>query len=213
VTIRKGEDWGSRRTLPHDAPIVDSDRSLAALFSIEVDDQARSILRGPEVVGLLPAHSETGGLARTVSARGTEAELRSGERTALPIDLAVISIDGQSIVMAASVVIRRRFWLGVVEAAMNASFLGDWNTTPSGHPNDGRLDVVRAELALNARMKARKRLPSGTHVPHPSIEIRRLKSGSFTPQSRSRVWVDGVSFGDARRVDFVVHTDATTLII
>ncbi|MFT7473186.1 MAG: diacylglycerol kinase family enzyme [Verrucomicrobiales bacterium] len=216
MTIRKGEDWGSRRTLSKDAPIATSDRSLAALFSIDVDDETRSTLHGPPLVGLLPTNPSTGAvgdLARTVSAHGTKEALRSGERTSLPIDLAVVSIDGVDVVMAASIVIRRRLWLGVVEGAMNASFLGEWNTTPSGHPNDGRLDVVRAELPFNARFKARKRLPAGTHVPHPNIEIRRLKSGSFTPHKGARVWVDGVCFGGAHRVDFVVHPDATTVVI
>lgn len=220
MTIKKGEDWGSRGELPDDAPIVSSDRDLAKLFTIALDGGGGTTLDGPTHVGLSAkdpvtnlSGTPTTDLARTVSARGTISDLRSGDRTQLPIDLTVVTVDDELVVMAASLVIRRSNWFGVVEGAMNASFLGSWNVTPSGHPNDGRLDVVRAELSLGDRWKARSRLESGTHVPHPGIATRRLKSHAFQPDSRATVRIDGVEIGHAHTVSFRVVPDATTIVI
>lgn len=219
MTIEKGRDWGSRGELPDEAPIVSSDRELAELFTI-TRDGAMVSLAGPDYVGVCPNDivtnlpgTPTTDLARTVSARAAPSELRDGERTQLPVDLTVVTVDGTDHVMASSLVIRRPFWLGAVDAAMNASFLGDWNVTPSGHPNDGRLDVIRAELSASDRWKARSRLASGTHVPHPDIAIRRLKTHEFQPDSRATVRIDGVEIGHAHEVGFIVVADAVTIVI
>jgi hypothetical protein len=203
MTIRKGEDWGAREPLRDDAPVVASDRELSALFTLE-----GGAMLGPAVVGV------TGGdLARTVGADASESELRSGPRTILPIDLGVVSIDGREFVMAASLVVRRRAWAGVIDGAMNASFFGSWNVAPRGHPNDGRFDVIRAELSIPDKVKAHKRLSSGTHVPHPNISTRRLSKGTFHPDRRSHIWIDGVPIGHAERVDFMVQSDAVRVAI
>lgn len=203
MTIRKGEDWGVSEPLPLDAPIVASDRALSELFTV-VDGS----LQGPAIVGI------TGGdIARTVGTNTSESELRGGERILLPIDLGVVSIDGREIVMAASLIVRRRAWAGAIDGAMNASFFGSWNVAPRGHPNDGRFDVIRAELSISDKIKARTRLSSGTHVPHPDISIRRMSRGTFQPERRAKVWIDGVPVGRAERVDFIVHPDAVRLAI
>ncbi len=203
MTIRKGEDWGTTATLLPDDPVVASDHELSSLFTI-ID----GAVRGPERVGVVG-----GDLARTVGARADREEIRSGERVALPIDLGVVTIDGREVVMASSLLIKRPFWSGEVDAAMNASFYGAWNVTPSGHPNDGRFDVVHAALSWSDRWKARSRMVTGSHVPHPDITIRRLKSSEFTPHVRARVWLDGVCIGSASHVKFSVCADATFVLI
>lgn len=208
MTIRKGEDWGSPDVLDADAPIVSNDRQLAALFTVE-----KSVLDGPKQVGLVGAGDLGGDLGRTVGAAATHEQLSVGSRVSLPIDLGVVTIDGLEMVMAASLVIRQPLWSGLTQAAMNAGFLGSWNVAPSGHPNDGRFDVITATMSASDRMKARSRLPLGTHVPHPSIHIRRLKSAIFSVPKRASVWVDGVRIGRASEVAFRVCPDATHLIV
>ena len=212
MTIEKGQDWGGSAELPPDAPIVSTDAQLADLFTITTD----GAIVGPAFVGLRGSHDHDrspADLAKTVSARADDDELRTGQRTALPIDLAVVTFDGDQRVIAGSLVLRRPRWVGVVEGAMNASFLGEWNVAPSGHPNDGRLDVVRADLSIGDRFKARTRLPAGAHIPHPDISIRRLKSGKFQPDSRARLWLDHHEIGHVHDVGFVVHPDATSIVI
>lgn len=203
MTIEKGKDWGFRGMLEPSAPVVASDADLAALFS-ESDGE----VVGPRQVGLLG-----GDLATTLGARSTESELRTSERTLLPIDLASVEIDGRTLVMAASLVVRSSWWHGPIRAVMNASHFGEWNASPAGHPNDGRVDVIEANLKLGDRMKARKRLPAGIHVPHPDISIRRLKHIRWEVTSREQVWIDRLQTQASGSIEVRVHPDATVVVI
>ena len=96
---------------------------------------------------------------------------------------------------------------------MNASYLGEWNVAPSGHPNDGRLDVIEAQLGLGDRLKARKRLPAGAHVPHPAISIRRLKSVSWDVERGQKVIIDHEPVPDVTTVTVRVYPDATVIAV
>ncbi len=227
MTIEKGKDWGRRGAVAESIPVVSSDRSLAELFEVTTVN-GEGTVRGPAVVGLAPVTSEVkdqrkaqDGLAQTLGARGTRAQLFEGERTIVPIDLGIVKLYGSpsesgpvtSIVMAAGLVVASRFWSGPIYGAMNASFLGAWNVAPSGHPNDGRLDIVTAEMKISDRFKARKRLRSGSHVPHPDISIRRLREAMFTPPPSSKVWIDGVQYGSVAKVEVAVIADAVELAI
>ena len=163
---------------------------------------------GPRVVGL------TGGdLATTLGARGSSEALRSSNRTLLPLDLATVHMPDEVTVMAASLVIRRPLWWGRVRAVMNASHYGQWNVSPSGHPNDGRLDVIESTLGFGDRLKARNRLPAGLHVPHPDLSIRRLKQVNWELSSAEKLSIDGVAWPGIRAVEVRVHPDATTVAI
>ncbi len=225
MTIEKGKDWGSRGIVPADAPVVDSDAGLASLFSVEIAEDGAAAISGPALVGLIadPTPSPkpqmaSNGLAKTLSARGSAEALRGNERTIVPIDLGVVTLsrpgpETMRIVMASSLVISSRFWAGVTEGAMNAAFLGDWNVTPTGHPNDGRFDVVRVEMSMADRLKARSRLTSGTHLPHPDISIRRLKNATFVPAPSARVRVDGHPYGACVEVAVSVIPDAVLVAI
>ncbi len=203
MTIKKGEDWGTRGQLPPDAPVVDSDAALAALFT----PTSAGRLSGPPVVGLTPG----GDLARTLSAQGSADDLHRGERTLLPVDLAIVTVDARVVVMASSLLMRRSWWTGPISGAMNASYLGDWNVAPSGHPNDGRVDVFEANLSLSDRWKARSRLPSGTHLPHPGIIVRRLKTISWDLDATRTLTIDGVDHGRPSSVTVECVPDAVTL--
>lgn len=200
MTIKKGEDWGHRAALPAGAPVVDSDAALAALWS-----ESRPDL----VVGLLG-----GDLHRTVGGRGTEADLRTGERTTLPIDVGLVELDdGRMLPFVGHLIRRRRFWSGTTIAVMNASFVGEWNVAPRGHPNDGRLDLVEASLSFADRRKARSRLPAGSHVPHPDISIRRLRNGEFDVGPAERLLIDGREIAVSGPVRWSVVPDAMSIVI
>jgi len=200
VTIKKGEDWGRRGALPADAPVVDSDAELAALWNDRHTDLT---------VGLLG-----GDLHRTVGGRGTEADLRTGERTTLPIDLGLAELDdGRTMPFVGHLIRRRRFWSGTTIAVMNASFAGEWNVAPRGHPNDGRLDLVEASLSFADRRKARARLPAGSHVPHPDISIRRLRTGEFDVGPGDRLLLDGRQIDARGVVRWSVVPDAMSIVI
>ncbi|MEZ5250968.1 MAG: hypothetical protein R2713_17670 [Ilumatobacteraceae bacterium] len=126
-----------------------------------------------------------------------------------------VELDDQVAWAATHVVARRSWWRGEVIAAMNGQFLDGWDVAPRAHPNDGRLDLVRVRAAMSARdrWRARRRLPSGTHVPHPAIEIRQVSAVELRFEHPMRVWADGVELGSSRRLSLGVEPDAFTVSV
>ena len=92
---------------------------------------------------------------------------------------------------------------------MNCDHLGTWDVAPRAHPNDGRLDVVEVDtsMTLRNRLQARRRLPHGTHVPHPSIAVRTTTEASWTFARPTPVVIDGVPAGRVRRLTVRAQPD------
>src|SRR3546814_16590601 len=76
---------------------------------------------------------------------------------------------------------KRSWWRGRVVAALNAQYRGEWDVAPRGHLNDGRLDVLDADLPLDERLQVRGRLKTGTHLPHPPLASRHLDAVQTDP--------------------------------
>ncbi|MGI9606175.1 MAG: hypothetical protein ACR2P0_08555 [Acidimicrobiales bacterium] len=198
MTIEKGTDWGSRGELADDAPIAATDREIVDAY-----------LGGATEVGLV-----AGDLARSVGANASADDLRRGaDRVRLPIDLGEIQNDTGRFVFAAHAVLRRRGWRGDVIAIMNTPFLGGWNPAPRAHPNDGHLDVVWATLRGGQKWEARHRLASGTHIPHPDIQVRRRANGEIPETPGTKLWIDGRRIGPGIALSFRVLPDALTIVI
>lgn len=203
MTIRKGEGWGEPGPLPDDGVVVDSD--LAARRAVT---EARRAHRPIPALGLL-----AGDLARTCGTTGREDRLHGPDAQRVPVDLGEVLVDGSLHFFVAHLVARRSWWRGPVVAAMNAQFLGDWDVAPRSHPGDGRLDLLEADLSLGDRWKARSRLRTGTHVPHPGIRERRVKAVQLDLAPGTRVWLDGECVGPARALSIRVEPDALTVVI
>lgn len=203
MSVRKGEAWGRPGALPPDGVVVDSD--LAARRAVT---EARRATRPVPALGLLD-----GDLARTCGASGRADRLRSPDAQTLPVDLGEVLVDGALHFFVAHLVARRSWWRGPVVAAMNAQFLGDWDVAPRSHPGDGRVDLLRADLSLGDRWKARSRLRTGTHVPHPGISERRVKAVQLDLAAGTSVWLDGERIGEARALSIRVVPDALTVVI
>ena len=203
MTVRKGEPWGGPGALPDDGIVVASD--LEARRAVT---DARRANRPVPTLGLL-----AGDLARTCGASGREDRLRSPEAQMLPVDLGEVLVDGSLHFFVAHLVARRSWWRGPIVAAMNAQFLGDWDVAPRSHPGDGRLDLFEADLSLGDRWKARSRLRTGTHVPHPGISERRVKAVQLDLAPGTSVWLDGERVGEARALSIRVVPDALTVVV
>jgi diacylglycerol kinase family enzyme len=205
VTIRRGQEWGSPGALPAGAVIVRSDKEARAA----VEGARRSGAPVP-VLGLLG-----GDLARTLGGRGDEARLHSPDARHVPIDVGSVLLDGRQFWFVAHMVARRSWWRGRVVAAMNAQYLGDWDVAPRTHPNDGRLDLLDVDPAFGFtdRMKARRRLPRGAHLPHPGIVERRVTAWQVTFTPALRVWLDGEPMGAVKNVSLRVEPDALTVVV
>lgn len=204
MTIRRGEEWGAPGRLAEGAPVVDGDAALAAAV-------AEAVLAGR--AGVVEAGLLGGDLCRTVSGSGRRDRLTSDDAQRLPVDAGVVTLDdGPPRVFVAHVLAGRRL-AGPVVAAMNAQFVGRWDVAPRSHPNDGRLDVLEARLGAGDRWKAWRRLPLGTHVPHPAIVERRVVDAVVDLGARVPVRVDGVPAGRARRLTLRCVPDAFTIVI
>lgn len=203
MTVRKGGPWGGPGALPAGGVVVDSD-----LAARRVVTEARRGNRPVPALGLVG-----GDLARTCGATGREDRLRGPEAQTLPVDLGEVLVDGSLHFFVAHLVARRSWWRGPIIAAMNAQFLGDWDVAPRAHPGDGRLDLLEADLSLGDRWKARTRLRTGTHVPHPGISERRTKAVQLDLAPGTAVWLDGERLGQAKALSLRVVPDALTVVV
>lgn len=202
MTIEKGEPWGAPGTLPVDGVVVRSDAEARAIV-----ERARRAGEPVPPLGLLD-----GDLCRTVGGAGDEARLHSDEAVRLPVDLGAVLIDGRLHWFVAHLVARKRWWRGRVYVAMNAEFIGRWDVAPRGHPNDGRLDTYDVTMSTSDRLKARGRLATGTHLPHPQIKERRVSAAQVDVEGLD-VWLDGERIGPATTLSIRVEPDALTVVV
>lgn len=204
MTIRPDEAWGRRVRRPDRLAMVDDDATLATMLH-----HARSGGVGP------PVGVRGGDMARTL---GIDPSASSRDPVnELPIDLLEIRLDdGAEVLLASAHLIARSparrgsWWRGPVVLVMNAEFVGDWDVAPRGHPNDGRVEVfeVDATMSIRQRVAARRRVRTASHVPHPKITRRSVRSATWTFPSAMTIVVDGRHVGAATSVHVTVLPDA-----
>ena len=205
MTIRKGESWGDLGPLPANAVEVHTDAELSELIN-----RCRA---GDEPVP--PVALLGGDLMRSVGGRADRTRL-DGDLARLPADIIrVTTDDGRTGWFAAHLVARRWWWTGELWAAMNAEHIGRWDVAPRSHPNDGRVDVIRVagSMSVRNRVQARTRVHTGSHVPHPDIELRQRSDATATFDRPLRLWLDGRPWGRARSVQVTVEPDAIMVCV
>jgi len=195
MTIRKGQPWGTTTPRPDQMVVARTDRELAELAT----NEPGSLLT---VSG--------GDLFDSVGAPPVRDPVQR-----LPIDMLRIEADGESHRAVAHVVARRSWWRGSIVAVLNVDHVGHWNVAPRAHPNDGRFDVVEVDRAMSIRQRwqAGRRLPQGTHVPHPKIVVRTGSRESWRFDRPHRLFVDGEHVGSVRHFTVVVEPDAFTILV
>ncbi|MDE0162175.1 MAG: hypothetical protein OXL98_10625 [Acidimicrobiaceae bacterium] len=198
-----GVDYGVAGEIPPDALAAGSDAAAGEI----VAEARRANQAIPPVV-------LTGGdLARTLGVENGGAPLGAAATTGtagtrVAVDVGAALVDGRLHWFVAHLVARRSWWRGRLLVAANASFLGRWNAAPRSHPGDGRLDVFDADPPLPVRLAARRRLPSGTHVPHPRITQRRIAAAQYDLDPGLDVYLDGVRLDRARTLSLRVEPGA-----
>ena len=203
MTIERGQDWGRRVDRPDGLGEVADDAAAGALVT-----GLRRAGRPLPPLGLL-----AGDLRQTLGQPDAVTAL-DRQVSEFTVDLGVVTVAGEAHWFISHVVARRSWWRGEVVAVMNAQFVGPWDVAPRGHPNDGRLDLVRVrDLGLADRWKAWRRLPSGTHLPHPGIEARPVTELELELGDPLAVHVDGVVAGMADRLGLRVEPDGLTVCV
>lgn len=192
-----GVDWGEVGEIPAGARTASSDAAAGRIVA-----EARRANRA------IPPVVLTGGdLARTLGLEtGAGSMGTTGSRVA--VDVGAVLVDGRLHWFVAHLVARRSWWRGRLLVAANASFIGRWNAAPRSHPGDGRLDVFDADPPLMVRLAARRRLPSGTHIPHPHITQRRTAAAQYDLEPALDVYLDGVRLDRTRTLSLRVEAGA-----
>ncbi len=203
MTVERGRDWGERRTKPTDLILAASDRA-----AIEAIEAARRANRPIPQIGLVG-----GDLWRTLGGPSAPDLRTATEATHATTDLGAVLVDGRLHWFLAHLVARRSWLRGRVVVVANAAFHGAWNLAPRAHPGDGRLDVLDAasSLGIGDRLKARRRLRSGTHLPHPAIRTRRVEAIQIDLEPAADVYLDGRRLDRAHSLSVRVEKDAVPL--
>ena len=202
MTIEKGRDWGEPGDLPAGARVVRSDRELRAAVEAHAGP-------GSPIVGLAG-----GDLHATVGGPGARSRLAVGGTMHLPIDVARVELDGEHHRFVAHLVGHRGWWWGPVLIVANAQYVGPWNVAPRAHPGDGLLDALLVErMSVRDRLGARRRARTGSHVPHPSISVRRRGAHEWTFDRPLRIRLDGEDVGRARHIAVEVEPDAAIVVV
>ncbi len=198
--MERGKDWGEIGPLPDDGVVANSDAAVSKLIAKSGE--------GMPPVGLIG-----GDLRRTLGGRRTRGQLRSPEAARVTVDYGVVRFGDDEEPFVAHVLARRGLFRGPLVAVMNAAFVGSFNVAPRAHPGDGKLDIVEASLSFGDKLKARRRLPSGTHVPHPDISTRSVRESVLNFDMDLDIWVDGRKRGRATQIGVWVVADALHVVV
>jgi hypothetical protein len=203
VTIERGKPWGEPGPLPATGVTVRSDAEARRVVT-----DARRRGDAPPTLGLLG-----GDLCRTLGGRGDAARLAAPDAMTFPIDLGVVEIDGVEQVFVAHLIARRSWWWGRTVAVMNAQWLGSWDLGPRSHPNDGLLDVTDGTMPFGDRLEARRRLATGSHLPHPALSSSRVASVTLHFERPLDVRLDGDLVGRATDLAIRCEPDALWVVV
>ncbi len=206
MTIRKNEDWGSTVVRPENLVICETDAATSQLATDFYLQQKP-----------MPAIAITrSSLSRTLGKEGSN--VNSQNMQATPFDLIEVtfvdaSMIEQKVLALGYGLLRKSWWRGDIVAAMNTSFIGDWDCAPRSHPNDGKFDLlaVNGEMKSTQRLIASRRLKFGTHLPHPQISMKQLTSFDADCSAKPNLYVDNRRFMSVNQCKFRLLPDALTL--
>ena len=224
MSIRPGDEWGSPTTASPTHRVAGGDHARALAIAdldpaslVEFAPDATSDLA--RAVGLEPG--------APIAARGIDLPIDAMRLDrAATASLAVNAIEFgtppgslRSLSRAHEIAVTvdgRRLHAGAATSVViaNGQFVDGLDVSPRGHPGDGRLEVQVYALRPGERGGMRRRLATGSHLPHP-----RIRTGSGR-RIRVRVtggaWplrVDGRSVGRTGTIEVEVHSPAVHLLV
>lgn len=207
MTIRKFQEWGLEITRPENIQFCGSDAEAAKIATHYRSNR----LAMPHI------HLTGGSMAISLGYPHTLSDTVAHE---LPIDLLRVRYtttdETQHTTMATnSVVMRHRWWLGKIVAITNGGYFRNWEIAPRAHPNDGVFDVVETTNSMSYRQRliARRRLSSGSYVPHPSIDQRQCREDSWFFTEPMHLYLDEEFVGSITQVQVTIEPDAIKLVI
>ncbi len=198
--IERFADWGENGPLPDNGVVATSDRAAALVIANAVDEVPP--------VGLI-----AGDLRRTLGGRRGRGQMRHPDAARAVVDYGLVRFEDTELPFVAHVVARRSLTRGRVIAVMNAAFVGKWNVAPRSHPSDGVFEVLDVTMSFSDRVKARRRLPAGTHIPHPAIHQQRGATFEFQLDKPLDLWVDGKNVARVDNFSVVLVPDGLPIVV
>jgi YegS C-terminal NAD kinase beta sandwich-like domain len=223
MTVEKGKPWERPASGPAEWTVTGDDATLAA--AVREHPGAR--------VAFAPSAGSD--LARAVAI--TDTEPGGTRELELPIDALRVVADGRELFAVNMVVVgvapdHMHWWSrtflsqvtvdgrlvhsGRAVSALVASgqFLRGANVVPRGHPGDGKAEVQLYTPARSERTAMRRRLPLGTHLPHPGVsQVVGRQVVIRADRGLLAVEVDGVGVTPTLEVRIDVVPEAFSLLI
>ncbi len=198
MTIEKGKPWGVAGTVPD------------AVFVARTDAEAATAMGRPvQLVG--------GNLWESLGSPASR--VTGSDCTFLTVDGLVCSVNhrGEIITVSAISEVVVGSWTsrqGLIVVS-NAGMWGGLNIAPRAHPNDGEFDVFSMESTTTVRQRllARRRAVTGTHLPHPSMSVRRSTHVVLERNAGESLVIDGVTFGHWTSVSVAVKADFYSVVV
>lgn len=204
MTIRKGEQWGSRIPTPSRIRHVSSDAEIA-----QCSPEDFIAVGGGDIYTTLGSPSFVS---------------ESDECTLLPMDALQVKIllsdasdkscTAASCIEVGSLISPLKF--GRYICVTNGGIVSGRNFAPRAHPNDGRLDIMQIAEAMSFRdrLTAKKKALTGTHVPHPSISLRQEETFSAKRSGeREKLRIDGVTVANWIEVSVSIVPDYWQIVV
>ena len=231
MSIRPGDSWGTPTDSAPDFVVVGSDGDLARsiqswphrnpLVSFEPNNES-DLAKSLGLSALRESALNSGVATTKISAQIDAIEYKIAGKTNLAMN--AIEVGVSPLVLRAtsrskeiSVTINgRRFFNGLASGVVvaNGQFIGAADLVPRSHPGDGRLEIHIYSLKAGERSAMRRRLATGSHLPHP-----RITTGSG---ARVRIEIKGGAWpiradselaGRSGRIEFEVQSPAARLLL
>lgn len=94
----------------------------------------------------------------------------------------------------------------------NGEYLRGLDVVPRGHPGDGRLEVQVYAVAAGQRRLMRRRLATGTHLPHPGISTSQGSTAVVHWGRPVRLEVDGIHRERVQDLEVTLSVGEVTLV-
>jgi len=216
--IRPGAAYGTPASGPPELDVQGDDAALAAAVAdrpgalVRFEPNGRSDLA--RAVGLARPPADNGATEVTIDGLRTDESFAvNAVVLGTPPDQArvwartfpvAVTVDGRDTFDGCA-------WCVLVASGQ---YLRGLDVVPRGHPGDGQAEVQVYALAAGERGGLRRRLPQGTHVPHPRIRQTKGHRVEITVGGRARrLEIDGHRHPPRRHLRVEVIPGAARLLV
>jgi len=217
--FRHGEPWGHPASGTPDVEITGDDRDLADVVGREPRPLVRFRPMPQSDLGrALGLRADASGTTEVaVDALAVDEPHRATAVNAVVLGRPPDRLSWTARAAAMTIVVDGRPWFtgrATTVVVASGQFVRGADVVPRGHPGDGWAEVQVYSLARGERRPMRRRLPTGTHVPHPRIRSGRGRRVEIEVTRRALpLEVDARDQGRATRLTVALVAGALRLLV